>query len=460
MVNHYDIAYGLGVGVSAPYWLIKPSARRKVLTALRNRMGHVPTGVQRDTARPAVMIHAVSVGELNASRALVEGLLGARPDLQVIISTTTDTGYERAQQLYGGQADRIVIRYPLDFSRAVSRLLDALKPDVVVLMELEVWPNFLRGCRQRGIPVVLANGRLTTSSYTRYRWIKPVAAAMFRRLAQICVQDEIYAQRFVDLGADPKRVQIIGTMKFDTAEVAQRVAGDDDLAAAVGLFPGAEPIWVCGSTGPGEEEMILQVYRQLLARHSRLRLAIVPRKPERFDEVARLIELAKFRVVRRSAMVPTPDNPSPRLPPGLGDGPLPPVVLGDTMGELRKFYSLADVVFVGRSLANLGPSQHGSDMIEAAALGRPVIVGPWTTNFAEAMNRLRGMDAIMEVVDAQTLEQTVSVLLFSPEQALAMGRRAQAVVIKEKGATARHVAVVLKELQARQATTWDVVTAS
>jgi 3-deoxy-D-manno-octulosonic-acid transferase len=440
MINHYDIAYGLGVGVSAPYWLVKPSARRKMFSAFRNRMGHLDDA-RRDPAKRAVMIHAVSLGEINATASLVKMLKQAQPTPHVIISTTTETGYARAKQLYGGVANLTVIRYPLDFSNAVSRVLDVLTPDVVVLMELEVWPNFLRACVRRDIPVLLINGRLTVSSYKKYRLIKPVAAGMFRKLAGICVQDEIYAKRFIELGANPGRVLVTGTMKFDTAEVANRVDGDEELATAVGLFPGAEPIWVCGSTGPGEEEIILRVYRRLLGNYSRLRLVIVPRKPERFDEVAALIEGAKFPCVRRSqkgVAVATPSGSA-----------VPPVILGDTMGELRTFYSLADVVFVGRTLVNLGPSQHGSDMIEPAALGKPVIVGPFTGNFAEAMNKLRAAEAVMEVVDEATLAETVSVLRYSPEEAAGMGRRAQAVVMKEKGATLRHAEVIVGLLNKR-----------
>jgi 3-deoxy-D-manno-octulosonic-acid transferase len=447
MVNHYDIAYGLGVGVSAPYWLIKPSARRKVLTAFRQRMGHVDEPA-RDMARPAIMIHAVSLGEINATQSLVSMLRQASPVPHIIISTTTETGHARARQLYGGMSSLTVIRYPLDFSAAVTRVLDGLRPDVVVLMELEVWPNFLRACSKRDIPVVLVNGRLTTSSYRRYRVIRPVAASMFRRLAGVCVQDDTYAQRFIELGASPGRVLVTGTMKFDTAEVSDRVPSDDELATAVGLFPGAEPIWVCGSTGPGEEEVILRVYRQLLARHSRLRLVIVPRKPERFDEVAQLIESMRFRCVRRSLTT----GPTPSAVPLPGGQAVPPVVLGDTMGELRKFYSLADVVFVGRTLVDLGPRQHGSDMIEPAALGKPVIVGPHTGNFAEVMNKLRAADAVLEVADEEGLAQTVSVLLYSPEQAVPMGRRAQQVVVKEKGATLRHAEVIVGLLNRRNRT--------
>jgi len=231
----------------------------------------------------------------------------------------------------------------------------------------------------------------------------------------------------------------------DTAQVAGRVAGDDEVALAVGLFPGAEPIWVCGSTGPGEEEIILRAYRQLLAKHSRLRLVIVPRKPERFDEVAELIEASRFVCVRRSATLGQRKGAIPST----ATSSIPPVILGDTMGELRKFYSMADVVFCGRSLVNLGPRQHGSDMIEPAALGKPVLVGPFTGNFSEAMNKFRAAEAVMEVVDEATLMQTVSVLLYSPDQAAAMARRAQQVVLQERGATLRHAEVIVGLLAKR-----------
>jgi 3-deoxy-D-manno-octulosonic-acid transferase len=428
MINAYDIAYSLGVGVTSPYWLAMPSARRKVLGAFRQRMGHV---IARDPTQPAVLLHAVSVGEVNATTALVRMLRERRPELHFIISTTTQTGWERSRQLYGDQADVTLIRYPLDFTNAVLRVLDGLRPTLVVLMELEVWPNFLSRCRQRGIPVILANGRLTPRSFSRYKLIRPVAAAMFRRLDALCVQDETYAQRFIELGATPTRVKVVGTMKFDSALIADRVAGDEELAQAVGLRPWAEPIWVCGSTGPGEEEMILRQYRELLPRFSRLRLAIIPRKPERFDEVARLIESFRFRVVRRSRREKSPADP-----------PIPPVILGDTMGELRVFYSLATVVFVGRTLVDLGSRQHGSDMIEPAALAKPIIVGPYTANFAGPMRKFRSAEALLEAEDAASLGEGLRVLLNTPAEAIAMGRRAREVVRTEQGATARHVQAI------------------
>lgn len=435
MINRYDIAYAVGLGVAAPGWLAIPKARRKVLRALRERMGR---DVQvRNPSNWAILIHAVSVGELNATPALVTMLREAEPGLRFIISTTSDTGFQRAAELYGGRDDVTVIRYPLDFSGAISRVLDRLKPALVVLMELEVWPNFLRHCQRRGIPVILANGRMSEWSHRNYLRARWVLAPTFRRLTHLCVQDQEYARRFIELGVSPEQITVAGTMKFDTAALADRIAGDAELAEAVGLYPGPETIWVCGSTGPGEEQIVLRVYRQLLARDARLRLVIVPRQKPRFDEVAQLIESMKFRLVRRSL-----NNPPP---PG---GVIPPVVLGDTMGELRKFYSLADLVFVGRTLVDLGSKQHGSDMIEPAALGRPTIVGPWTGNFADAMLKLRQAEGILIVNDEAQLLETMTVLLSSPEQAAAMGRRAQEVVRREQGATRRHARVILEMLHA------------
>ena len=449
MINAYDIAYGLGLTVSAPFWLLKGTARRKVFRALRERMGRVPV---RDRGHPAVMIHAVSLGEINATRGLAERLRVLRPDVQLIISTTTETGYARACEIYGegsgfrvlgSGAPPIVIRYPLDFSPTVRRVLENLRPDAVVLMELELWPNFLRQCEKWGIEVVVVNGRMTEPSFRKYRLVRPVVRGMMRRLSAICVQDQVNADRFIKLGASPDRVENTGTMKFDTATVAERVPGDAELAAAVGLKPGVELIWVCGSTGPGEEEIILNEYKALLKRFAHLRLVLVPRHPERFDDVAGLIAKSGFPLVRRSLTKEKPASDDYRA------GVLCPVVLGDTMGELRKFYSLADVVFVGRTLVDLGPRQHGSDMIEPAALAKPVIVGPFTGNFADVMTKFRAVDAIMEVHTGDQLHEAVAALLATPEQERAMGRAAQQVVEQGKGATELHVRVIVDKLAAQ-----------
>lgn len=482
MPNIYDIAYWSGLIVSSPFWLLKASARQKVLKALSQRSGQV---ARRESTAPAVMIHAVSLGEMNATRGMVERLRSLRPDVDFVISSTTDTGFMRAQELYGPHPTPIeppspapglldpqpeeshftLVRYPLDFTGAVARLLDNLRPSVVVLMELEIWPNFLRQCHLRNISVMVVNGRVTEPSFRKYRLARLATRKMFSRLSAACVQEQVYADRFGELGVPAERIAITGTMKFDTATVSPRVPGDELLCDELQvrptcLFPNApdaQRFWVCGSTGPGEEQIVLGQYRQLLAKHTRLRLVIVPRKPERFDEVAQTILDQGFQVVRRSKTVPTTQkdqllaflsgSPAPQgKPPEPASTLLPPVILGDTMGELRRFYSLADVVFVGRTLVDLGAKQHGSDMIEPAALGKPVITGPFTGNFADVMSRFRSADAILEVSTPDDLGQAVSILLSSPARAVEMGLRAQKVVASEKGATERHVQQVLKLL--------------
>ncbi len=419
-INFYDIAYGFGVGISAPVWIVRSKTRKKVLDAFSQRMGNV---APRAGQSRAAMIHAVSVGELNAARTLVEQLKAAHPDLQLIISTTTETGYQRSQELYAGRNDITLIHYPLDFTAAVVRVLDYLKPSLVILMELELWPNFIAQCWLRKIPVVLANGRITAPSFRNFRIGSFLTTRMFSRLSAVGAQEQTYAERFIQLGADPAKTTVTGTMKFDTSPASADVPGAPELAADMKL---ASPLWVCGSTGPGEEEIVLGVYKALLTDHPNLQLAIIPRKPDRFDEVAALIEKHGFACMRRTD-------------PAAVSGEGKTVVLGDTMGELRKFFALADVAFVGRSLVDLGDKQHGSDMIEPCAIGKPTIVGPHTGNFLEPMNAFRAADAIVEVATADELQAAVARLLAEPGE---IGKRAQQVVQQQRGATARTLAIV------------------
>lgn len=430
-LNLYDVVYWTGLLIAAPIWLARQKSRRKVLGALRHRMGRIP---DRKSGEQAILIHAVSLGEMNATRALIVQLAQARPDVHFIVTTTTETGLARGQQLYEEDERVTLARFPLDLTSALSRMLGAVKPDLIVLMELEVWPNLMHYCASHQIPVLLINGRMTESSYRGYRLAGPITKRMFRRLTLACVQDDIYANRFAALGVPREKLRVIGTMKFDNAQIQTRVAGAAELARDVGLQPGAMPIWVCGSTGPGEEAIILDVFRRLAEKRP-LRLVIVPRHPERFDEVATLILDSGLGLVRRSGK-PTPLNKSKSLP----------VILGDTMGELRKFYGLADVVLVGRTLVDLGPRQHGSDMIEPAALAKPVVVGPFTHNFAEPMRCFLNAGAIRQIASPDFLEQTVSSVLDSPGDT---GVRGQEVVRQQQGATARHAQFILDHLKRR-----------
>lgn len=441
-INCYDILYGIAATASAPVWLLHPRARRKVFAALEQRMGR--ESFDRGSG-PGVFIHAVSLGEINATRTLVSELRQRRPGLRFVISATTEAGFDRGMSLYGSEPDVAVIRYPLDLSAAVQRTLAAARPDVVVLMELEVWPNFVAHCTRRGIPVLLVNGRLTSTSFGRYRLIRPLVAPTFRRLWRLCVQDEVYRDRFIALGCEAERVVVTGTMKFDSAALgtATNAPALAKIKNEMGL--GSGPVWVCGSTGPGEEALLLDVYHRLLAEVPALRLVLVPRKPERFEEVAGLIQGAGFVALRRSHVKSGKANAAAAVAAAGGNSP---VVLIDSLGELRDFYALATVVFVGRSLLDLGPRQHGSDMIEPAALGKPIVVGPFTGNFADAMTQFRRSHAVAEVADAPALFAAILNLLKNPSAAAAAGAAAKDVTQAQRGASARHAEAILAAMTA------------
>ncbi|MGD2110127.1 MAG: 3-deoxy-D-manno-octulosonic acid transferase [Phycisphaerae bacterium] len=430
-----DLLYLLFGLLYLPVALYQAVVLGKNRTGWGERFGSVAV---RDPERERLWIHAVSLGEVNATPRLVEGLREALPETDLVFSTTTDTGYARAVQLYGYEN---VFRFPLDFSLVIGRVLRRVRPTMVVLIELEVWYNLGLMAARRGIPVVVANGRLTARSASRLGRVGFAARRMFGDLAWVGAQDEAIAERFRDLGTRPDRIGVTSSLKWDSAHVAERIDGADALARAMGI-DASRPLWVCGSTGPGEEEIVLAAYRRLLSHWSGLAqgvqvesasesappspvLAIVPRKPERFDEVARLIDRSGFSCIRRSACS---DGQARSL-----DAPC--VLLIDTMGELRKAYSLADAVFVGRSLVPLG----GSDPIEVAALGKAVVVGPHTDNFAVPVAAFRDADALREVHSADELADAIGAILHDKRGANEMGERARRVVLSHQGATKRTV---------------------
>ena len=284
------MGYALAVVLGSPWWVYRMIRHGRYRENLSQRLGAAPI---RYGLQPVIWVHGVSLGEVNAARTLVEQLHEQLPDFRVVVSSTTDTGMAAARRLFA--PDHVVFRWPMDFSPAVGRALGRLRPALVVLMEGEIWPNFLAACNRRSIPAVVVNGRISPDKgYRRYKLLGGLAGKLFNRLAAIGVQDEQYAERFRSLGADPKKVCVTGMMKFDAVTVADELPGQEALAAALGI--GAEePLLVAGGTGPGEEPILLEVFARLKARHPALRLAIVPRKPERFDEVARLIESAGHR---------------------------------------------------------------------------------------------------------------------------------------------------------------------
>jgi 3-deoxy-D-manno-octulosonic-acid transferase len=421
-----DLIYAAGLAISSPVWLYRMIRHGRYRDNIAQRFGAAPI---RYGLQPIIWIHGVSLGEINAASSLVKELHSQLPDYRVVISATTETGLAAANRLFA--PDHLVFHWPLDFSFSVARALDRARPDLVVLMEGEVWPNFVSACNRRKIPVVVINARMSRDKgYPRYKKLGPLAARLFNGLTAIGTQDESYAQRFISLGVNGDKVQVTGMLKFDSANVSSTVAGQDELAQALGIT-GDDKLIVAGGTGDGEEAMLLDIFANLRTRQPSARLAIVPRKPERFDEVARLIAGRNLPLIRRSQCQGSQSA-------SLADRNA--IILGDTMGELRKFYALASCVFVGRSLVPVG----GSDMIESAALGKATAFGPHTFNFPQA-------DALAEqgcakVADAAELQRQLDAWLADPLVAQQAGKKAQDYVRSQQGATRRNVEMICKVL--------------
>ena len=421
-----DAIYASGLVLTSPVWLYRMIRHGRYRADIGQRFGAAPV---RYGLQPIIWIHGVSLGEVNAARTLVAEIHSQLPDYRVVISSTTDTGMAAANRLYA--PDHLTFRWPLDFTPAVNRALGRLRPDLVVLMEGEVWPNFLAACRRRGIPVVVVNGRMSPDKgYPGYRKLGPLAGKLlFNRLTAMGAQDEAYAKRFRSLGMDPNKVHVTGMMKFDAVTLAEGVPGQQALASALGIGP-SDKLLVAGGTGPGEEKMLLETYAGLAARYADVRLGIVPRKPERFNEVARLVAARGLAIIRRSE---NPDGTTSRHRPG-------GVILGDTIGELTKFYALAECVFVGRSLVPMG----GSDMIEAAALGKATAFGPHTFNFPQADGLAE--HGCVRVADAAALGEQFDRWLSDPASAAQAGREAWQYVRSRQGATKRNVEMICRVL--------------
>jgi 3-deoxy-D-manno-octulosonic-acid transferase len=424
-----NVVYLLAGALYLPVLLYQMIVQRKNRRGWAERFGWISLA---PSAAPRFWVHAVSLGEINATPLLVAKLRQRLPGHEVIISTTTDTGYARACQLYDPAC---VFRYPLDFSWVVSRVLARVRPSLIVLVELEVWHNLVALAWRRGIPVTVVNGRLTQRSCRRFRWLGGIGRSMFRRLRWVGAQDQQIAERFRHLGVPDEHLDITGSLKWDTAQVADHIDGADALAAALGIDR-HQPLWVCGSTGPDEEAIILDAYRRVREASPDVTLVIVPRKPERFDQVADLVRQTGYECTRRSKHPDVSAGNSGSAEAGLADGAgRPRVILGDTMGELRKFYSLADAVFVGRSLVPLG----GSDPMEVAALAKPVVAGPHMDNFQLPVAALESADAIRTVRSAEDLAAEISRLCRDPAYARRLGEAARRVVLDQQGATDRTV---------------------
>ena len=426
-----DLLYVFAGLAFSPVVLYRMVRHKRYRSGWAERFGRIR---RKSPERKCIWLHAVSVGEVNAAQTLVAEIERQFSDFEIVISTTTDTGFARAEKLFG--QTRAVFYFPFDFSWVTRRAFRRLNPSICLLMELEVWPNFIFTAHERGVPVLVLNGRISDRSFSRYRRIKGLTRRFFGKLDLVLAQTQEYAERFRELGCPADRVIVTSSLKYDTAQVADAVEGADALAGKLNL--GDERLWVAGGTGDEEEKIILDVYRSLMQERqfSDVRLAIVPRKPERFNEVAQLIEQAGLPLVRYSQLknsaVPAAVNGKP-------------VILGDTMGDLRKFYSLATVIFVGRSLVPMG----GSDMMEAAALGKCTMFGPHTFNFRQTVEALLEGGGAIQVADKDDLLANMKKCLSEPEYAGKIARAGQAVIKQNQGATARTMEALGKLLHAR-----------
>lgn len=419
----YDLLWLVAILVGSPYFLLRGLRDRVFRRMAKERLVLQP--VLGPRTRRRVLIHGVSVGEVKGAAPLVRALAEREPELEIVISTTTATGLEVARQLFPGHS---IVRFPIDLSGAVERFLESVDPALVVLIELEIWPNFLRCCNRRGVPVAVVNGRITERSFARYHHFRRTLP-QFNRISLFCVQLEEYAARFRALGGEPSRVLVTGNMKADgllramTPEKQRKV---EELRRLLGAREGQLTV-VAGSTHSPEEAWFAAACRESVPQ---VRVVIVPRHPVRAPEVVK--DLAALGIVpqlltelRRGEI-----RPDPALP-----------ALVDTIGELEAIYALADIVFVGGSLIPHG----GQNMLEPAAQGCAVLWGPHVTNFPQEAALLESAGACRRVADPSELARVLRELASDEPGRRRMAEAARAAVVLQQGATA----LTLDALRAR-----------
>jgi 3-deoxy-D-manno-octulosonic-acid transferase len=419
----YSLLLGLGFLILLPRFLIDALRHGKYVAGFRERWGSV-SAIQSD-GRPVIWIHCVSVGETQAARPLVERIRQRFPDHLIAISTITVTGQNLAGKIFKDVAEKIFY-FPFDWRWTVRRTIKAINPSAVLIMETELWPGFLRECKTREIPVALVNGRLSATSFGRYRWIKIFMLRVLASIDLAIMQTEADAARLRALGMDADKTFVSGNLKFDAgtmpvndlliAELRERFKLADD-----------SPLILAASTHAPEEVIILNALLQTIFRsESRPRLLIAPRHPERFAEVAALLKASGLRWTRRSAPVDPDDGQCE-------------VILLDSIGELQSVYSLASIVFVGGSIAKTG----GHNILEPAAVGACVITGPYTHNFQLIVETFLNAGAIIQLppmpdsAAISELTTVISELLANPVKRQLLGARGKALVTENLGATER-----------------------
>jgi 3-deoxy-D-manno-octulosonic-acid transferase len=395
---------------------------RGVPLNLRQRFGY---GAPPAAAGPRGWVHAVSVGEAIAATPLVEGLRRLYPELPLVMSTVTATGARVVTERFAGLATH---RYfPLDFPASVRRAVGVIDPAFFVCMETELWPNVLRELARRGVPTMIANGRLSDRSFQRYRWLRPAMRRVLADVRVFAMRSDEDARRVIALGAAPERVVVTGNLKHDAA--ADPPGAADLWRRLLGLKAG-QRVWIAGSTHKGEEDAVLAAHAAGQSIHPDLALVLAPRHPERVEEVLALVLARGWRAVRRSSL------------PAAARSARPPVIVLDTVGELAQIYGIADVVFVGGSLVPRG----GHNVLEPAMRRKPVLVGPHTDNFREAATLLIDAEAAVVVTDAASLAAELRTLLADPALAAKRGEAGGEAMAARHGAVAATLELVERYL--------------
>jgi len=413
-----DALYLAGLAATAPYHAWRLIANKPYRAGLRERWGHIaPTpGDSR-----VLWMHCSSVGEAMLARRLVPALEAGLPGWRVELSSSTETGYNTALRQLGV---RSVFRHPFDLSWVVRRALKAVRPGALLLMEREIWPQLVLAAAEREVPVALINARrFSERSLWWYRRLGGISERMLQGISLYLAQDERDAAFFRRLGIPEGRLNVVGNLKYDNVTVGCDAAAAEQLRMRLG-WPADAPVWVAGSTHEGEEQLLLEVYRRLRTEHPDLKLVMAPRYPDRVARVERLlsgsgVESARWSTLKQSA----------------GAGGARAAAIVDTFGDLAAFYAIGSVVFVGGSFIAHG----GHNVIEPAALGQPVLVGPHHENNAEAVQFLSAAGALRVVHDADEAAEWVSHFLSDREAARAAGRSGQEAIRKRQGACERHV---------------------
>jgi len=416
----YDLIYLFITLIYLPRYLFKG----KFHAGFQSRLGILPAGLKFDHP---VWLHAVSVGETLALKGLLKVLRDTYSTKSFVISTVTPTGNKIARDL---AADKdIVIYLPLDFSFIVKKVVGRINPQVFLLAEAEIWPNLLSCIHKKGIPIIMVNGRISEKSFRRYSIIKPLIRRLLAKVKLFCVRTASDSQRLIGLGVAKEKVHVTGNMKFDNIPALNLHI---DREAGLLALKEDERLLVAGCTHPGEEEIILRVYKRLKEQFSELRLLLAPRHPKRAGELENLCKSLGFAPIKTSCLAELADQKE------LSKS----VFILDTLGQLTTFYALADLVFVGGSFVNKG----GHNIIEPASLSKPVIFGPIMYNFHDIAELLTNNNAAVQVRSEQDLAEGLKKLLQDPKEAERLGNTAREIVLKQRGATLRTIQLIKEVL--------------